>query len=201
MVRILAPPMATGRPTPNKGGQPPVQRGLGFLVDGRGFVLTHYDVVRDGKGLEVALADGRTFAVKQVWRDSLAGIAVLRIEGRDLPALLLGDSEGIRVGEATVAVGWPTAAAAPPVSATIRATGAATGGNLAIDAPIPTESVGGPLINARGQVIGITSADAHVTDGSPRGFAIPIDRAKSMLREAQASAAPSRPAFASASGR
>ncbi len=160
-------------------------------------MLTHADVIRDGKGLEAALADGRTFAVKQVWRDPLAGVAVLRIDGRDLPALPLGDSNGLHVGDAAALVGWPAASAAPPVSATIRATGAATGGNLAIDAPIQAENVGGPLINARGQVVGIASADAHVMDGSSRGFAVPIDRAKSMLREAQASAAPARPTFTS----
>ena len=102
---------------------PGAARGLGFLVDGRGYVLTHSDVIRDGKGLEAALADGRTFAVKQVWRDPLAGVAVLWIDGRDLPALPLGDSTGLRVGDATALVGWPTASAPPSVSATIRATG------------------------------------------------------------------------------
>jgi serine protease Do len=195
MVRILALPGDAGRSVP--AGQPAAQRGLGFLVDARGYVLTHSDVIRDGKGLEAALPDGRTFAVKQVWRDPLAGIAILRIDGRDLPALPLGDSNGLRVGDAAAIVGWPAASAPPPVSATIRATGAATGGNLAIDAPIQAENVGGPLLNARGQVVGIASADAHFMDGSSRGFAVPIDRAKSMLREAQASAAPARPTFTS----
>jgi serine protease Do len=195
MVRILALPGDAGRSAP--AGQPAAQRGLGFLVDARGYVLTHSDVIRDGKGLEATLADGRTFAVKQVWRDPLAGIAILRIDGRDLPALPLGDSNGLRVGDAAAIVGWPAASAPPAVSATIRATGAATGGNLAIDAPIQAENVGGPLLNARGQVVGIASADAHFMDGSSRGFAVPIDRAKSMLREAQASAAPARPTFTS----
>jgi serine protease Do len=195
MVRIFATAAEAGGPAPSKGGQPPAGRGLGFLVDERGYVLTHSDVIRDGKGLEAVLADGRTFAVKQVWRDTLAGVAVLRIDGRGLPALPLGDSNALHVGEPAAVVGWPAASASPPVSATIRATGAATGGNLAIDAPIQAENVGGPLINARGQVVGIASADAHYMDGSSRGFAVPIDRAKSMLREAQASAAPGRPSF------
>jgi serine protease Do len=133
--------------------------------------------------------------VKQVWRDQLAGVAVLKIEGRDFPTLPLGESGSVRVGDAAAIVGWPMAALATPASATIRATGSATGGNLAIDAPIAMEYVGSPLINARGQVVGIASTGAHYMDGSVRGgFAIPIDRAKSMLRQAQSSAAQSRPA-------
>ena len=195
MVRILATTGEAGRPALPKAGQPSAGRGLGFLVDERGYVLTHSDVIRDGKGLEAVLADGRTFTVKQVWRDPLAGVAVLRIDGRGLPALPLGDSNALHVGDPAAVVGWPAASASTLVSATIRATGAATGGNLAIDAPIQPENLGGPLINARGQVVGIASADAHFMDGSSRGFAVPIDRAKSMLREAQASAAPARPTF------
>jgi serine protease Do len=197
MVRILATTGGVDRPAPVKSGQPLAGRGLGFLVDERGYVLTHSDVIRDGQGLEAVLADGRTFTVKQVWQDPLAGVAVLRIDGRGLPALPLGDSRALHVGEPTAVIGWPTASVSPPVSATIRATGAATGGNLAIDAPIQAENVGGPLVNARGQVVGIASADAHFMDGTSRGFAVPIDRAKSMLREAQASAAPAPPAFTS----
>ena len=95
------------------------------------------DVIRDGQDLEAVLADGRTFTVRQVWRDPLAGVAVLRIDG--LAACrpsLLGDSNALHVGEPTAVAGWPAASASPPVSATIRATGAATGGNLALDAPI-----------------------------------------------------------------
>jgi serine protease Do len=197
MVRILALSSDGSRGASPNPMSPATPRGLGFLVDERGYVLTHADVIRDGKRLEAALADGRIFAVKQVWRDPLAGVAVLRIDGRDLPALPLGDSDRLRVGDATAIVGWPAASARPPVNATIRATGAATGGNLAIDAAVPTESIGGPLIDARGQVVGITSADAHLMDGSSRGFAVPIDRAKTMLREAQTATPPARPAFAS----
>jgi S1-C subfamily serine protease len=179
IVRILGGPADAGRPA--------TPRGLGFLVDQRGYVLTHSDVIRDAKVLQVVLADGRTLPVKQVWRDELAGVAVLRIDGRDLPTLALGGSGGLRVGDPAVVVGRAIASSEPPVSATIRATGAATGGNLAIDAPIATAYVGSPLIDARGQVVGIASTDAHSMNGSaPGGFAVPIDRAKALLRQAQA---------------
>jgi S1-C subfamily serine protease len=195
LVRILAATGQAGRQSPAPSGPPAAPRGLGFLVDGRGYVLTHIDVIRDGRGLEAALTDGRTFAVKQVWRDTVAGVAVLWIDGRDLPALPLGESTGLRVGDATALVAWPTASAPPSVGATIRAIGSLTGGNLAIDALIPPEDVGGPLINARGQVVGIASADARFMDGGSRGTVVPIDRAKSMLRQAQASAPAESPAL------
>ena len=146
------------------------------MVDRRGFVLTQDQLVRDAKELVVALAGGRKAPVKQVWRDPLAGVAVLKIDDSGLTALPLGDSSGLRVGDAALVLGWSPAGAPPSVRATIRATGSATGGNLVIDAPISTEYVGSPLVDQRGQVVGMAIAE---------GFAIPIDRARATLRRAQ----------------
>jgi S1-C subfamily serine protease len=180
---------AGGKGPGSAGSQPDDATGLGFLVDGRGYVLTHDYLVRDAKGVEVALPDGRKPAVKQVWRDQLAGIAVLKIDGAGLPALQLGESGGLRVGDAAMLVGWPTAASQTTARATIRATGSATGGNLALDAPVSAEYAGSPLVDQRGHVVGIATTDIHSTDQTGRGgFAIPIDRAKSMLRQAQSTA-------------
>src|SRR5262249_51321283 len=98
-------------------------------------------------------------------------------------------SGALRVGDAAIIVGWPSGPQ-PPSSAraSIRATGSATGGNLALDAPVAAESVGSPLIDLRGQVVGIATTDAQATDDRSRaGFAIPIDRAKAMLRQALSS--------------
>jgi serine protease Do len=150
--------------------------GLGFVVDRRGYVLTQDQLVRDAKGLVVALVDGRKAPVKQVWRDPLAGVAVLKIDDSGLTALQLGDSSRLRVGDAAIVLGWSTVGAAPSARATIRATGSATGDNLVIDAPISAEYVGSPLIDLRGQVVGMAIAE---------GFAIPIDRARATLRRAQ----------------
>jgi serine protease Do len=170
--------------------QPAPEAGLGFLVDGRGYVLTHDQLIREGRALKVGLADGRNLPVKQIWRDQLAGVAVLRIEGTDLPAALpLGQSGALRVGDPAILVGWPSGQPSAAARASIRATGSATGGNLALDAPISAESVGSPLVDLRGQVVGIATTDAHVMDERSRGgFAIPIDRAKVMLRQALSSA-------------
>jgi S1-C subfamily serine protease len=158
-------------------------------VDRRGYVLTSDHLVADGKDLQVALADGRTLPVKQVWRDQLAGVAVLKVDGTGLPALPLGESGELRVGDAAIVVGGPAAARGSPAGhATVRSTGAATGGNLAIDAPIASEHAGVPLVDARGRVVGIASSEAHVMgDASRGGFAVPIDRAKPVLRRARAS--------------
>jgi S1-C subfamily serine protease len=151
-------------------------------------VLTHEHLIRDAKELHVALADGRNVPVKQVWRDHLAGVAVLKIEGAagiGLTTLPLGDSGRLRVGDAAIIVG-PTPAHPAGGRATIQATGIATGGNLALDAPIAAEHTGSPLIDGRGQVVGIATSGGQVLDGTSRGgSAIPIDRAKPMLRQAQ----------------
>ena len=192
IVRIL---VAAADPRKSGGGAGSwTVTGLGFLVDGRGYVLTQSDVVRNATVLETALVDGRRFAVKQVWLDDLAGVAVLKIEGRGLPALPLGESGSLRVGDAAIVIGWPAGSKAT-TSTAIRATGSSTGDNLAIDAAIGPEHAGGPLVNARGQVVGVASTDVHGADGGvPGGFAIPIDRAKKMLRQAQTSTAQVRSA-------
>jgi putative serine protease PepD len=185
VVRILAAP---------PGGGIPVPAGVGFLVDRRGYILTHDHLIRDAKGLEVALADGRKAPVKQVWRDQLAGVAVLKIEGIGLTTLPLGDSGGLRVGDATIVVGWPTVTPSPTSRAIIRATGSATGGNLVLDAPISAEHAGSPLVDLRGQVVGIATSRGSLVDASPSGgFAIPIDRAKATLRQAQSTATAQSP--------
>jgi serine protease Do len=189
VVRVLL-SQADGR-KPATSGQSAPEAGLGFLVDQRGYVLTHDQLIREGRALKVALADGRSLPVKQVWRDQLAGVAVLRIEGTGLPpALPLGQSGALRVGDPAVIVGWPSGAQpAAAARASIRATGSATGGNLALDTPISMEAVGSPLVDLRGQVVGIATTGAHATEDVSRGgFAIPIDRAKRMLRQALSSA-------------
>ena len=180
--------MASGIPTTRRATWRAATAGAGFLVDARGYVLTHDHLIRDAKRLRVALADGRNLPVTRVWRDHLAGVAVLKIEGAagiGLTALTLGDSGRLRVGDAAILVG-PTPAHPAGGRATIQATGIATGGNLALDAPIAAEHAGSPLLDVRGQVVGIATSDGRVPDGTPEGgSAIPIDRAKPMLRQAQ----------------
>ena len=167
-----------------RGGGGVAEIGVGVLVDRRGYVLTPNRLPSEAQTLQVRLADGRRLPVQRVWRDPLAGVAVLKIEGGSLPALAMGDSAALRVGDAATLVYGATASA----QATIRATGSA----IVIDLPILGDRVGSPLIDESGRMIAISTAD----EASPRGAAIPIDHAKPMLRQAMTadsarSAAPS----------
>ena len=102
-------------------------------------------------------------------------------EGVGFPALAMGDSAALRVGDAATLVGGAAAVSSPSASqAKIRATGSATGGSLVIDVPAPGYRVGSPLIDQNGRMVAIATTD----EASPTGTAIPIDRAKPMLRQA-----------------
>jgi S1-C subfamily serine protease len=181
LVRILP----AGAPPPGRGAGP---LGLGFLVDRRGYVLTHQDLVVGAGPLQVVLADGRRLRVAQVWKDPLTAVAVLKLDGDRLPALPLGESRDLRVGDPGFLVGWPSDGAPPVHAATIQATGSAIGGDLALDAALARAESGGPLLDVAGNVVGIAVAEAQPPGDARRpAFAIPIDRAKAILRTAQAS--------------
>jgi serine protease Do len=172
------------------GGAAVTEIGFGVLVDGRGWVVTPERLLGDARVLEVRLADGRLLPVARVWRDPLAGVAVLKIEGAGFPALVMGDSSRLRVGDAATLVGWAAAVYPPTIEARIRATGAATGGSVAIDVAVAGDRIGSPLIDQSGRIVAIATTD----EASPSGVAIPIDRAKPMLRQAMATGAPRGPA-------
>jgi len=169
-------------------GTPPdrPRAGFGFVVDPRGYVLTHDRVAGNAGMLEVALADGRRLAVRQVWRDRLAGVALLKIDLDGVPALPLGSSAELRVGDRAIALAAPPGSRATPRWVTIRATGAAVGGDLAFDIPLDPASAGTPLLDPRGRVVGIAATDPGASDGGAGGRAIPIDRVKPLLRRTRA---------------
>lgn len=161
--------------------------GFGVLVDARGYVVIPERLLGDSRVLHVRLADGRLLPVERVWRDPLAGAAVLKIAGTRLPALVMGDSSDLRVGDPATLVGWAVAVYPPTIEARIRATGAATGGSVAIDVPVSSDRIGSPLVDGRGRIVAIVTTG----ESSAGGAAIPIDRVKPMLRQAMASSAAS----------
>ena len=111
-------------------------------------------------------------------------MAILKVDAMALPYVALGQSGGLKVGEAVVAVGSPRDRDGETLLH-VTSTGVATGGNLATDAPIPSQTVGGPLINSDGHAVGIaTTSEQHgqYRDGSV-GRAVPIDRVKPILRD------------------
>jgi serine protease Do len=151
----------------------------GFLVDAAGYVVTDHRAVSDAGHIEVLLDNGRTLQASLVARDPLNGVAILKIPATGLPAIALGDSRDLVVGEQVLATGPDRALTA----GRLRATGRATGGNLVIDLPPAPAARGGPLLNRRGQAVGILTSDGGSADPArSMSFAVPIDRVKAVLR-------------------
>ncbi len=181
----------------------PLGRGSGFVVSEEGYVLTNNHVVANAERILVELPDGRRFTAELVGRDPTTDVAVLKIEGEDLPTVRLGDSEALAVGEFVLAIGNPGTefASALPFTVTagiISAKGrtlgiirqAAAGSEYAIEDLIQTDAVinpgnsGGPLVNYHGEVIGVNTAIQSLTGYyQGYGFAIPIDLAKEVMED------------------
>lgn len=167
--------------------------GSGFLISQEGIVLTNEHVVRDADRILVTLPDGRDLETALVGTDPLTDVAVLRVEGEELPAVPLGSSDGLLIGEWVVAIGNPFgnlfSNSEPTVTTgVVSATGrhiipasADEGfylGMIQTDASINPGNSGGPLVNVVGEVIGVNSSIFSRGGGSEGlGFAIPIDRA------------------------
>ena len=169
--------------------------GSGFIVSKEGYILTNNHVVEDFDRLNVTLTDHRVFKAKVVGRDPTTDVAVIKIDGKDLPTATLGNDETARVGEWVLAIGNPLGldftVTAGIVSAKGRGSSELQGLNrdayaitdfIQTDAAINPGNSGGPLVNARGEVIGINSAIASQTGYySGYGFAIPITLAKQVM--------------------
>jgi serine protease Do len=161
--------------------------GSGFVVDGRGLVVTNAHVVAGAEELKVVLADRRTVTARLVGADAASDVALLRLdETRGLLALPLGDSDRLRVGDAVIAIGNPfglgTTVTAGIVSAKDRHIGEGAYDDLIqTDAPINPGSSGGPLFDENGAVVGISSA--MLEGGRGIGFAIPINSARAVLEQ------------------
>lgn len=159
--------------------------GSGVILDESGLVLTNHHVVDSQGEIIVRTSDGREFRVEQVWSDSRTDLAVLRLENpSQLTAAVLGDSDTVAIGQWVLAVGQPfgleSTVTAGIVSAKHRRVGLADREcYLQTDAAINPGNSGGPLVNLRGEVIGINTAISSrsgVNEGI--GFAIPINLAK-----------------------
>jgi serine protease Do len=176
------------------GGPPAAPRrglGSGFIIDQKGLVLTNNHVVENADKITVKLSDEREFDAKVVGRDPKTDLAVIQInDGKGkFPAAPLGDSSRLQVGEWVVAMGSPfgldNTLTAGVVSAKGRQIGAGPYDNfIQTDASINPGNSGGPLVNLRGEVIGINTAIFSRTGGNLGiGFAIPINSAKEILPE------------------
>ena len=172
--------------------QPSEASGSGFIVSKDGYILTNNHVVADADRVTVRLLDNRTFTAKVIGRDPTTDVAVIKVDASDLPTVNLGDDANARVGQWVVAIGNPLGldftVTAGIVSARGRSLGALLNTRYAIqdyiqtDAAINPGNSGGPLVNIRGEVIGINSAIASNTGFyAGYGFAIPVTLAKQVM--------------------
>ncbi|MEM9450160.1 MAG: HhoA/HhoB/HtrA family serine endopeptidase [Cyanobacteria bacterium P01_E01_bin.6] len=160
-------------------------QGSGFIVDGTGIVLTNAHVVSGADTVTVNLRDGRTFQGEVKGADDTLDLAVVKIEGDDLPVAPLGNSERVKVGDWAIAVGNPLGldnTVTLGIVSTLNRSSSQVGipdkriDFIQTDAAINPGNSGGPLLNERGEVIGINTAIRADAEGI--GFAIPIDAAK-----------------------
>jgi serine protease Do len=176
-----------------RGGGPRRGLGSGFIVDSGGLIVTNHHVVDGAASVEVTLSDGRTLPAKRVGSDPETDLALLRIEATGLPTVALGSSAGLRIAEPVMAIGNPFGldhtVTVGIISGTSRVIGAGRFDDfLQTDAAINPGNSGGPLLNTRGEVVGINSAIASRTGGFQGvGFAIPIDLARPIIRQLQTS--------------
>jgi serine protease Do len=162
--------------------------GSGFIIDGNGTILTNYHVVGEAEKITVTLADGKSFEAKVIGKDPKTDIAVIKIDaGRELPSVTLGDSDQLEVGEWVIAIGNPFGLDHTITSGIVSAKGRQIGAGpydnfIQTDASINPGNSGGPLLNLRGEVVGINTAIFSQTGGNIGiGFAIPTNSVKDLL--------------------
>src|SRR5881296_1942463 len=170
--------------------------GSGFIVSQDGYILTNNHVVQGADRVTVRLLDNREFTAKTIGTDPNTDIAVIKIQTTGLPTVRLGDADSTKIGNWVLAIGNPLGEAftftvtAGIVSAKGRGLQGLNSGGLAIqdfiqtDAAINPGNSGGPLVNVRGEVIGINAAIASETGFySGYGFAIPMNLAKTVMTQ------------------
>ena len=156
--------------------------GSGFILDSSGYILTNAHVVEGATNIYVTLTDKREFKAKLIGSDPRTDVALVKIESKDLPKLPIGDSSKVRVGEWVLAIGSPFGLDNTVTAGIISAKGRETNDSITpfiqTDVAINPGNSGGPLINTRGEVIGINS-QIYSKSGGYMGisFAIPIDEA------------------------
>ena len=162
-------------------------QGSGLIIDRQGIILTNAHVVSAADTVKVSLRDGRIFEGEVRGIDLLSDLAVVKIEGKNLPTALLGNSSELEVGDWALAVGNPLgldSTVTLGIISTLDRPSTQVGISdlrlnfIQTDAAINPGNSGGPLLNARGEVIGINTAIRAGAEGI--GFAIPIDHAKAI---------------------
>ncbi len=174
------------------GLMPEEGQGTGFILDKEGHILTNYHVIANAQKVEVTLYNRKTVSAKLIGADRHHDLAVIQIEVPNLTAVTLGDSRNIQVGQKVFAIGNPfglSGTMTRGIVSSIRSVRGPSGDSIdeaiQTDAAINPGNSGGPLLNSRGEVIGINSM--IFTGGAEQsagiGFAIPINTAKAILND------------------
>lgn len=164
--------------------------GTGIVVDSNGYILTNSHVISDGKAktVNVLFNDGSSIDGKVVWHDSQLDLAIVKVNKTGLSPAELGDSDKVSIGDISIAIGNPlglelqrtvTQGIISGLDRTIKTESATMTGLIQTDASINSGNSGGPLLNEKGQVIGINTA--KTSEGESLGFAIPINQAKEII--------------------
>ncbi|MBN2467003.1 MAG: DegQ family serine endoprotease [Deltaproteobacteria bacterium] len=159
--------------------------GSGFIISNDGYILTNNHVVEDADKIKVILSNERELEGTVVGKDPKTDIALVKVQSDDsLPAVKLGSSDALEVGEWVMAIGNPFGLEHTVTVGVVSALGRVIGAGpyddfIQTDASINPGNSGGPLVNTRGEVIGINTA--IVAQGQGIGFAIPIDMAREIL--------------------
>ena len=181
----------------NNFGQVSKSSGSGFIVSANGFVVTNYHVIEGGKEIRVITSDSVEHKATVVGYDETNDVAVLKMEGENFHAVVIGSSDELNVGDQVMAIGNPLGELTSTltvgyVSAKDRmvTTDGSTINMLQTDAAINSGNSGGPLFNAKGEVVGINTAKYSGTSSSGAtiegiGFAIPIDDVVSIILDLQ----------------
>jgi S1-C subfamily serine protease len=175
------------------GTVPQEGQGSGFILDKAGHVLTNFHVVEGAnRGIEVKLSNKRSYKAKVVGTDKVHDIALLQIDAPDLQPVTLADSSQLAVGEKVYAIGNPFGLSGTMTQGIISSIRSIRNGDgapiedaIQTDAAINPGNSGGPLLNSRGEVIGINTmiASNGAEQSSGIGFAIPINTAKAVLSD------------------
>ena len=164
--------------------------GSGVIVSSAGYILTNHHVVEAADEIEVALPDGKKLLAKLVGNDPETDLAVLRVNAGKLPAITLGQSDDLRVGDVVLAIGNPFGVGQTVTSGIVSALGRSglhinTFENfIQTDAAINPGNSGGALVDGRGNLVGINTAIYSRSGGSMGiGFAIPVSTAKMVMEQ------------------
>ena len=171
--------------------------GSGVIISKDGYIVTNNHVVQDADEVEVIMTDKRSFKAKVIGTDPLTDLAVIKVDANNLPAITLGDSDGLKLGEWVLAVGYPLDLESTVTAGIVSAKGRKIGildqninkndtkpespveAFIQTDAAINPGNSGGALVNLRGELVGINSAIASATGYySGYGFAVPVSLVK-----------------------